>query len=147
MHKFFLAALCALGLGKLASINQNWIHTKMGYYTNDKEIYELLQTVDLFYQKLGLYELKAHSFIPLMKGMEDSVLILNFLLTYTPIFFIVFLLISLPFKKFKKPKNPGTEIPEKIKMYLDYMLEVEFKKRIQKEVQNELLKHKRKGNF
>ena len=42
MHKFFLAALCALGLGKLASINQNWIHTKMGYYTNDKEIYELL---------------------------------------------------------------------------------------------------------
>ena len=82
-----------------------------------------------------------------MKGMEDSVLILNFLLTYTPIFFIVFLLISLPFKKFKKPKNPGTEIPEKIKMYLDYMLEVEFKKRIQKEVQNELLKHKRKGNF
>lgn len=140
MNKLILAALLALGLGKIASIDKDWINTKLAYYSNDKEVFELLQTLNLFYEKFDLYSLQAYQFIPIMKNMEDSVLILNFLLTYTPIFFIILFLIFLPFKRFKKRKNPGNELPEKIKAYIDYKLEIEFQKRVQKEVHKELLR-------
>lgn len=139
MNKILLALFFSLGLGKLASIDKDWIHLKLGYYTNDKEVYNFLLSVDNFYEKLGLYNLKSFELIPSIKGMESSVLLMNFLITYTPMFFIIILIFSLIFKS-KKPKPIISDLPEKIRLYLDYMLEVELQKRVQKEVHRELLR-------
>lgn len=139
MNKLLMALFFSLGLAKIASIDKNWITFKLGYYTNDKEVYNFLNQVDYIYQKFGLYNLKALDLIPSIKGMEGSVLIMNFLITYTPIFFIIILIFSFIFKS-KKPKPIVSDIPEKIRLYLDYMLEVELKDKIKREVQKELLR-------
>jgi hypothetical protein len=146
MKKFLIALFLSFGLSKIASIDKIWIHTKLGYYSNDKEVYDLLQALDLFYQKFSLYSLKAYDFIPSIKGMEASVLIMNFLITYTPIFFIIILIFSFIFKS-KKPKPVVSDIPEKIRLYLDYMLEVELKDKIKREVQKELLRLQRNNSI
>lgn len=129
MRKLITATFLAFMLAKLTSLN---IKTHKGEIQEDI-FSDTLNSVNNVLEALHIDKIKSYNFIDLGSGFEGSTHILNYLLTYIPIFFIILLLfgnfgkiIQLLFtneknNKQKKSFNPnGSNLLLKLVLGKDY---------------------------
>lgn len=139
MKSFVFALLFAFGLSKIGAIDKQWIETKIAYNQGNEQSLIILKTVDNFYTSINLYSLKPIEIIPEIKGFNGTISIVNYLITYTPIFWIFTFLFGKFFGKHFR-KNPAKTIPENIRIYLDFELERMYQKKLREEVVKEVHK-------
>lgn len=90
MNKLTTATFLALMLAKLTDLN-----VKMHKEEIQEDMFSnTLNSVNVFFENFYIYKIKAYSFIDLGSGFEGSTHILNYLLTYIPIFFILLVLLE-----------------------------------------------------
>ena len=135
---FMLALLFSFTIGK------GILLTKKKDFQGDNElINKTFDSTLSFLQNTGLADLEAINIVPSIANFEDSVIVLNYIITYTPVFFILLFPFVLIFSKFKnlfKENNPKKNIPENIRAYLDFELEKMYKKKLREEVKKEVHK-------
>lgn len=93
MNKLFLSLFASFMLGKLTSLT---VKTHKGEIEKDS-LSGVLNSANEVFDFLHITSIQAFDIIDLGKGFEGSSHILNYLITYTPIFFVV--LIGLGFIK------------------------------------------------
>lgn len=88
--QFYTATFIAFMLAKATSLSDR---THKGDITNDP-IAMILNPVNDFFNSIGLTHLHAYQFVDLGMGFHGSTHIVNFLLTYIPVFFIILAIFS-----------------------------------------------------
>lgn len=77
------------------------------------EVGSIASGVDSIWSTLHLYDLKAFEVFNFGHGFETTGLLLNYMLTYTPIFFVIILVGSLFFSLGKSFRLPKVKLPSK----------------------------------
>jgi len=88
--QFYTATFIAFMLAKATNLSDR---THKGEITNDP-IAMILNPVNDFFNAIGLTHLHAYQFVDLGMGFHGSTHIVNFLLTYIPVFFIILVIFS-----------------------------------------------------